>query len=67
MPAYDARVNWMDWALSPACFMHPAPAGERPTVLHFEHWFLCVTFLVAAIATKWRWKRKADNHKRADA
>lgn len=30
------------------------------------HWLLCLTFLVATIATSWRWNRKVDNHKRAD-
>jgi len=28
-------------------------------MLHFKHWFLCLTFLIATVATHWRWRKPA--------
>jgi len=28
-------------------------------LLHFDHWFICLIFLIATVATHWRWKKPA--------
>ncbi len=65
MQAYGARGCWIDWTLPPVWLMRRG--GERPTIFLIDHWFLCVTFLIATVGTHCGWKRKAVEQARANA
>lgn len=57
LPAYESRASLLDSDVPPVWLMRLR--GGRPTVFHIDHWLLCLTFLIATIATSVRWWKPA--------